>query len=168
MTPPSVPLTEPCVRTKVEFLKSIEKTGKISTKQTGRFPVTTSRGSKYLMVLYNHDSNAIISEPLKSRSEHKCFRVYSALHTHMSNCGLAPQVQMLDNECPAGLQQVMQNGGVDFQLVPTHVHRTNSAKRAIATYKYHRIACLSSCNPSFPLHHWDRLIPQAMLTLNML
>ena len=47
----------------------MEITGKIYTDQTGRFPVTSSKGSKYLMVLYDYDSNAILSEPLKSRSE---------------------------------------------------------------------------------------------------
>ena len=35
---------------------------KVSKDQTGRFPVTSSRSSKYLMVLYDHDSNAIILE----------------------------------------------------------------------------------------------------------
>ena len=74
------------------FLKSIEVTGKISTDQTGSFPVTSSRNSKYLMVLYDHDSNAIIAEPLKSHSEHKLIRAYSALHTHLSKRGITLHV----------------------------------------------------------------------------
>ena len=150
------------------FLKSIEVTGNISTDQTGRFPVTSSRGSKYRIVLYDHDSNAIIAEPLKLRSEHELIRAYSALHTHLSNRGLAPQVQMLDNKCLAGLKQVMQNAGVAFQLVPPQLHRNNAAECAIATYKDHLISGISSCDPSFPMHLWDRLTPQATLTLNML
>ena len=75
---------------------------------------------------------------------------------------------MLDNECPAGLKKVMLNAGVTFQLNPPHLHRTNAAVSAIATYKDDLIAGLSSCDPSFPLHLWDRLVPQATLTLNLL
>ena len=48
------------------FVDTFELTGKVSTDQTGRFPVTSGRDSKYLMVLYYHDSNAIILEPIKS------------------------------------------------------------------------------------------------------
>ena len=49
------------------YLQTIEFTGKVSTDQTGRFPVTFHRGIKYPMVLYDHDSNAILAEPLTSR-----------------------------------------------------------------------------------------------------
>ena len=149
---PDVPLPEPHIRTKIAFLKSIKVTGKISTDQTGPFPVTSSRGRKYLMVLYNYDSNAIIADPLKLRSEHELVHANSALHTYLSNRGLTPYVQMLNNECPAGLKTVMQNTGVNFQLVPLHLHRTNAAELAITTYKEHLIAGLSTCEPSFLLY----------------
>ena len=33
---------------------------------TGAFPYTSSRGYKYLYVLYNYDSNLILVEPLKN------------------------------------------------------------------------------------------------------
>jgi hypothetical protein len=36
------------------------------TDQTGRFPITSSRGSKYIMVVYDYDSNAILTKPLTS------------------------------------------------------------------------------------------------------
>ena len=62
----------------------------------------------------------------------------------------------------------MQNAGVAFQIVPPHLHRNNASECAIATYKDHLIAGLSICDPSFPMHLWDRLTPQATLTLNLL
>ena len=136
------------------FLNSIKFTGKISTYQTCRFPVTSSCSSKYIMVLYDYYSNAIIAEPLKSHSKHELVRVYSTLHTHLSNCGLTPLFQIIDNECPAGLKKFMLNEGITFQLVLSHPHRTNAAECAIATYKDHLISGLSSCKPSFPLHLW--------------
>jgi len=57
---------------------------------------------------------------------------------------------------------------VDFQLVPPHMHRRNAAERAIRTFKSHFIAGLCSTDPQFPLLLWDRLIPQAEITLNLL
>ena len=100
------------------FVETVELTGKVSTDQTGRFPVTSSRGSKYLMVLYDHGSNAIIPEPIKSRSEADLIRAYSVLHAKLTNRGLRPKFQMLDNECPAGLKDYMRREGINFQLVP--------------------------------------------------
>jgi hypothetical protein len=37
------------------------------SNQTGKFPVQSSRGYNYVMVLYDYDSNAILSKPLKTR-----------------------------------------------------------------------------------------------------
>ena len=120
------------------------------------------------MVLYDHDSNAIISKPIKSRSEAELIRAYSVLHSKLTNRGLCPKFQMLENECPAGLKYYMDREGITFQLVPPHLHRTNSAERAIHTFKDHLIAGITSCDPDFQLHLWERLLAQATLTLNLL
>jgi hypothetical protein len=48
------------------------------------------------------------------------------------------------------------------------VHRRNAAERAIQTFKNHFIAGLCSTDKDFPLHLWDCLLPQALLTLNLL
>ena len=120
------------------------------------------------MVLYEYDSNAIISEPLKYRREHKLMRAYTTLHTKLTNQGLQPNFQTLDNKCPSGLNTFMRKEGVTFQLSPTHLDRTKADKRAIQTFKDHLFAGISSCNPNFRLHLWDRLLLQATLTLHLL
>ena len=53
-------------------------------------------------------------------------------------------------------------------MVPPKTHRSNAAERAIQTYKNHFKAGLASLDPDFPIKEWDRLIPQANLTLNLL
>ena len=60
------------------------------------------------------------------------------------------------------------NNNVNYQLVPAHYHRTNMAERTIQTFKNHFKAGLATCNPSFPLREWDRLLEQAVLTLNLM
>ena len=103
MTTPHLPLQEHGVQTQMEYLQIVKFTGKVSTDQTLSFPVTSSRGSKYLMVLYNHDSNAILAEPLASRSERELIRATRVFHSYLSARGLTPHYQMLENECPGGL-----------------------------------------------------------------
>ena len=105
------------------FAETVELTGKVSTDQTGHFHATFSCGSKYLMVLYDHDSNAIIPEPIQSRSEAELIRAYSVLHSKLTNRGLRPKFQMLENECLAGLKDYMRRKGITFQLLPPHLHR---------------------------------------------
>jgi hypothetical protein len=57
---------------------------------------------------------------------------------------------------------------VGCQLVPPHCRRRNAAERDICAFKEHFIAGLASVDPYFPLHLWDRLLPQAEMTFNRL
>ena len=56
----------------------------------------------------------------------------------------------------------------NFQLVPPHLHRRNTAERAIQTFKNHFIAGIVSTHKDFPIHLWCRLLHQAIVTLNFL
>ena len=82
--------------------------------------------------------------------------------------GLKPQLQPLDNEVSDILREFMQDEDIQFQLTPAGLHRRNNAERAIQTFKNHFIAGLCSTPPNFPLNLWDKLIPHALLTLNIL
>jgi hypothetical protein len=48
------------------------------------------------------------------------------------------------------------------------MHRRNAAERAIQTFKGHFISVLSGVPNSFPINQWDELLPQTVLTLNLL
>ena len=58
--------------------------------------------------------------------------------------------------------------GIKFQLVPPYLHRRIASERAMQTLKNHLISGLSTCDPNFPINQWDKLIPQASITLNLL
>jgi hypothetical protein len=62
----------------------------------------------------------------------------------------------------------MDEENIDFQLAPPQVHRRNAAERAIRTFKNHFIARLCSTNRDFPLNLWDKVLPQCLITLNLL
>ena len=55
-----------------------------------------------------------------------------------------------------------------FQLVPPHLHRRNVAERAIQTFKNNFIAGLVSTHDNFPMQLWCCLLPQDIVTLNLL
>lgn len=81
---------------------------------------------------------------------------------------IRPRLQQLDNECSCILKEYLRDENIQFQLVPPGMHRANSAERAIRTFKNHFIAGLCSVDPKFPLHLWDKLLDQAVLTLNLM
>jgi hypothetical protein len=156
------------VRTHCVFAKTVSLTGKVFSDQTGRFPQTSSRGNKYIMIFYYYDSSAILAEPLKSRSETELLRAFSKLHQYLTDRGLRPALHILDNECPKGLKTYIRNANATLQLAPPNLHRTNTAEKAIDIWKCHFIAGLSSVDPNFPMHLWCRLIAQATTMLNLL
>jgi hypothetical protein len=151
-----------------EVFYCVEQTGKTYSDQTGRFPVTSSRGNKYIMVMYDFDSNSILAEPIKSRTVEVITAAYNKMHNYLVSRGCKPILHRLDNEASAELKKSMSDKQVKFQLVPPHIHRRNLAERAISTFKYHFIAGLASVDSNFPLHLWWRLIPQVTMTLNLL
>jgi hypothetical protein len=74
----------------------------------------------------------------------------------------------LDNEASKLLKDYLHQQDITFQLVPPYSHIRNSAERAIRSFKGHLIAGLCSTDKSFPMHLWDIILPQAVMTLNML
>ena len=51
----------------------------IYTNHTGKFPVTSRRGQKYLIIMCEVDSNAILSEPMKNKTEKEIMSTYQTL-----------------------------------------------------------------------------------------
>ena len=82
--------------------------------------------------------------------------------------GSKPKFQRLDNAISQTVKNDMEQNNMKFQLVPPHKHRQNKADRAIQNFKSHFIAGLFSVNPKLPQNLWDKLIPQAVITLNLL
>jgi hypothetical protein len=105
---------------------------------------------------------------MKSRSTSEWVKAYDRIHRKLTVKGFKPKLQTLDNEASADLKNLFTTNNVEYQLVPPHCHSRNAAERAIRTFKEHYVAGLSSVDPRFSLHFWDRLLPQAEITLNLL
>ena len=80
--PENAPL-RPIKKEKLIFIKILdmedEATQKIWTDQPGRFPKKSMKGSQYMMVLTESDSDAILVEPMKNRTSGEMIRAYQML-----------------------------------------------------------------------------------------
>ena len=74
---------------------------------------------------------------------------------------------MLDNEASTQMKEYLHKNNIKFQLVPPHLHRRNTAEKAIHTFKNHFVSILCGVHPDFLLHLWCKLLPQSELTLNL-
>jgi hypothetical protein len=127
----------------------------------------SSKGNSYVMVCYIYECNYAKVFPMKSRYGSEWINVYYHIHQELTAKGFKPKLQTLDNEASAALKHFPTSNDVEYQLVLPHCHGGNAAERAIRTFKEQFVAGLASVDPTFPLHLWDRLLPQAEITLNL-
>jgi hypothetical protein len=131
-------------RTNVVYAAIHDIEGHTYTDLTGRFPKKSSRGYKYILVLYDYYGNSIHAEPMKNRSDAEAIRAYSKIYDELTSKGLKPKFQTMDNKASTALKHFLHSNDIQFQLVPPHVHRQNAAERAIQPFKNHFVAMLCS------------------------
>ena len=121
------------------------------------------------MIAYNCDLNVILACPFSSRKYIHRFLAYNTIMERLKICCHHVDLQVLDNEASTAYRrQITDKWKADFQLVPSNIHRRNTAERAIRTFKAHFLAILAGVAPDYPRNLWDLLIPQTEITLNML
>ena len=122
-----------------------------------------------------HGSDWTVSCPVLSRVQ--IHNGYASLwfQCHFGNTiksvtdqGFTIKHHILDNEAPPLLLDLLNEKHIQYQLVPPHMHWRNAVERAIRTFKNHLIAGLSSLPPTFPMNLWCKLLPQALITINLL
>ena len=87
---------------------------KLYSDQTGKFPITSSRGHKYIFVSYHYDTNNILDIPIKSHNTSdlceawlQAFKVFKA-HSEL------PNIHILDNKCSGEMKQNFENESVVY------------------------------------------------------
>ena len=160
----------PGIKHKDVYLKVFDATKKqMYSDQTGKFPITSARGHKYIMVAVELDGNYIDAEPLQSRNAKSLIKAYQAIFQRWKSTGvILPNWHILDNEAPEDLKQAIRDNKCRVELTPADQHRRNAAERAIQTFKGHLISVLAGVADGFPINQWDELLPQTILTLNLL
>jgi hypothetical protein len=103
------------------------ETNKIYSDLTGRFPTTSLSGNKYILILYDYDSNIVLSAPMKNRGDKEMVRSFDLLIQSLIIRGLKPHLQCLDNEASLALRNYLTKQGINYQLAPPHIHQINNA-----------------------------------------
>ena len=151
----------------VDAVKFEKLKGTISTDLPGRFPITSAQGNAYIFIMYDYDGNSIMAEPIKNRKKESLLYGFHTCVTALKRAGITPIIHRLDNEISKDMITRMEQEKMDFQIAAPGDHRLNFAERAIQTFKNHFVSVLHGCDPQFPANQWDRLVPQAVMTLNM-
>jgi hypothetical protein len=120
------------------------------------------------VVLYDYDKNAISAQPIKNLTAPELLKAFQFMEQELVARGLKPKLMKLDNEASKLLKNYLYQQDIKFQLGPLYSHRRNSAERAIRSFKDHLLSGLCSTDKYFPIHLWDRILPQAVMTLKML
>ena len=97
---------------------------------TGRFPHKSSRGNQYILIVYDYDSNAILSAVLKTRQAAEIKRAWLKLHTKLEQPGATPNVYIMDNEASTDLKSAMTKNKLQYQLVPPDMHRKKRCRES--------------------------------------
>ena len=94
-------------------------------------PITSARGHKYIFVLYDYDSNAILSEPIFSRKKGHILAGYKSCYAHLHQAVIQPIIQRLYNKTSDLLISEIQANNLDYQYAEEGHHQLNPAERAI-------------------------------------
>ena len=133
-------------------MATVDETQKIYTDQTGKFPITSCRGNKYILIMYVYDANAILASPLKSIPDSHILEDYTKQVEQLTHREYRPRVHWLDNQASASLNKYNKQKYIDYRFVTPHIHRVNAAERSIMTWKYRFIARISITETRFPMH----------------
>jgi hypothetical protein len=155
-------------KTNMVFLTLAEVEGQLFTDQTGRFPVTSSRGNNYIVIFYVVDANYIKSYPIKSRHRTELIKAYDDVYSFLRTRGYRPQLHKLDNETSKDVESFIADNNASHQYTPPDMHRTNPAERAIRTWKNHFVAIRASTPSTYRLSNWCKDLEQTDITLNMM
>ena len=118
------------------------KEGNIYSDLCGRFPTTSSRGNKYIYVMYVYDCNVILTTAMKNRGNKDTITAFTSLTEDLKRRRIYPGLHFMDNKASTALNMTMTIINIKYQLVPQSNHRSNNAERAIQKSKNHFIAGL--------------------------
>ena len=87
----------------------------------------------------------------------------------LKQAGIIPQKHILDNEVSNAMKTIIHDEyKMKLELVPPGCHHRNAAEVAIRNFKAHFLSVLAGTATRFPPNLWDRLLPQAEVTINIL
>ena len=116
----------------------------VFSDQNGQFPTISKLCNKYVMVMVDIYSNAILAKPLKNRTDAELTRAYRTMMLRLKRAGIVHQKHILDNEVYTAMKTIISNEyKMNLELVPPGCHRRNAAELAIRNFKAHFLSVLA-------------------------
>jgi hypothetical protein len=109
-----------------------------------------------------------MDEPLKTNKAAELSQSFQVMEQKLTSRGLKTKLMTLENEASTLFKEYLHDQDINFQLVTPYYHQRNAVERVICSFKDHLIVGLCSTDKAFPMHLLERLLPQAILTLNIL
>jgi hypothetical protein len=106
---------------------------------------------QYIFVAYVYDINAIIVQPMPSRTSASFISTFSKIFAILCTRNYQPTLNVMENECSKAVENYIRANKMDIQLVPPHNHRVNAAERAIAMFQEHFVTALATVDTLCPL-----------------
>jgi hypothetical protein len=98
----------------IESFKFEDLEGISATDLPGRFPITSSQGNAYVMVMYDTNSNAIQAVPIKSRKTEELVRGYNEMTEELRKAGIVPVLHRLNNETLKDLIKAIEDRHIKY------------------------------------------------------
>ena len=134
----------------IKMVETWDMKNTIYSDQTGKFPVKSRVGNRYIMIMVEIDSNAILVTPVRDHTDQQLRNAYLTLLKRVKDAGMQIKKHILDNECSNAMKEVIKQE-CELDLVPPGCHRRNIAEIGIEIFKNRFISILEGVDPSFPM-----------------
>ena len=135
----------------VALLFPFNATSKTYGDINGRFPYLSSSGNQYIPIIYDHDSNAILTEPLKNRKGPEIKRGWLKLNLILAKGGNEPKMYLLDNEASTDLKTRLHKITFSISLSRLIFIVKIPQKGQSEPLKKHLLTNLAGADPNFPV-----------------
>jgi hypothetical protein len=93
------------------------------SNQTGQFLTCSKSGNKYIMIMVEINSSAILVEPMKSQKDAEMIQAYNALLLCLQQAGIVPKKHVMDNKVSENMKNhIKDNCRLTVELVPPGCH----------------------------------------------
>ena len=138
------------------------------TDKARQFPVLSSQGNRYIMVLCQIDGNFTLVEWMKNGTSGEMCKAYDRLMQRLQNSD--PSIKNTSYTLKHQMTSSRQYEKTELSMKKTHHTSTEEIwpKTELEHWKTISKQYLQWKNETLPMYFLDRLLPQAKLTLNML
>ena len=125
-------------------------------------------GMVAIFIVYDWTTNSILATPVKNMAEKTIVSCFKQKIKYLTQRGFKLILNIIYNVASKAVQAYLEAENINIKLVDPHNHRVNAAERVIQIFKNYLIAGFSTYDANFPSLLWNKIVPQAQDSLNML